>query len=74
MLAWDAVALAGAGMPQLSAAVVISGVLAVVFACIGARLGVILVRFLAVKTGFSGFAYYCWGAALFTFLIFLIGR
>lgn len=74
VLVWDAVALAGAGMPQLSAAVVISGVLAAVFACIGARLGVILVRFLAVKTGFSGFAYYCWGAALFTFLIFLIGR
>ena len=30
------------------------------------------IRFLAVKTGISGFSYYCWGIALFTYLIYLV--
>lgn len=29
-------------------------------------------RFLSVKVGYGGFAYYCWGAALFTLIIYLI--
>ena len=33
---------------------------------------VVLIRFLAVKTGYSGFAYYCWGFALFTLILYLI--
>lgn len=38
----------------------------------GAFLAVKLVRFLAVRVGFSGFAYYCWGLALFTFALYLM--
>lgn len=34
--------------------------------------GMILMRFLAVKVGYSGFAYYCWGLALFTLILYLI--
>lgn len=37
----------------------------------GAYGGILLMRFLAVNAGFSGFAYYSWGAALFTFIQFL---
>ena len=37
----------------------------------GAYFGMIFMRFLAVKAGFSGFAYYCWGMALFTFFLYL---
>lgn len=37
----------------------------------GAYCGVSILRFLAVRVGFSGFAYYCWGAALFSFVLYL---
>lgn len=37
----------------------------------GAYFGIVVMRFLSVKAGFSGFAYYCWGMALFTFLLYL---
>ena len=45
------------------------------FSAIGAYVGgyysIRLMRFLAVRTGYSGLSYYCWGAALFSFLIYL---
>ena len=55
----------------LSFALLLYYLLAAVAACAGAYFGILLLRFLAVKTGFSGFAYYCWGAALLTFALYL---
>lgn len=42
------------------------------FAYLGATLAVILLRYMAVKLGFSWFSYYAWGLALLSFLLFLI--
>ncbi len=42
-----------------------------VSAYLGAYYSIRLMRFLSVRTGYSGFSYYCWGAALFSFLIYL---
>lgn len=53
----------------------VSGVLLSVLSMIGAGcggyFGIMLMRFLAVKAGFTGFAYYSWGAALFSFVMYL---
>ena len=38
----------------------------------GAYLGIHIMRYLSVHTGFAGFAYYSWGAAMFSFVLFLI--
>lgn len=37
----------------------------------GAALGIFSMRFLSFKAGFFGFAYYCWGVALFAFILYL---
>ncbi len=50
---------------------IIAYILTAAAAFLGAYSSITLMRFLAVKVGFSGFSYYCWGAALFTFILYL---
>lgn len=49
------------------------GLLAVISSAASAFAGITLMRFLAVKIGFSGFAYYSIGVGMFTFILYLIG-
>ena len=60
------------GIGSISFLIVLGYIFSAVFAYIGAYLSILLVRFLAVRTGYSGFAYYCWGAALFSMILYLI--
>lgn len=71
LAALDAYALLGAGL-VLSLKWAICYILAALAALLGAYIGISTMRFLAVHTDLSGFAYYCWGAALFLFLLYLI--
>lgn len=71
LAALDAYALLGAGL-VLSLKWAICYILAALAALLGAYMGISIMRFLAVHTDLSGFAYYCWGAALFLFLLYLI--
>lgn len=49
------------------------GCLLAAAASFGGSIGAILMmRFLAVKSGFSGFAYYGWGLGLFSFILYLL--
>lgn len=43
-----------------------------VAAFVGGHLGVSLMRYLSVHTGYVGFAYYSWGVAMFSFVLYLI--
>jgi undecaprenyl pyrophosphate phosphatase UppP len=47
-------------------------ILGAVFAYIGGRTSIRLVRFAMNRAGLSGFSYYIWGAALLTFTLYLI--
>lgn len=61
----------GAGFGAVTLATVVPSVLAGVFAFVGGLTAMGAMDFLAVKTGFSGFSFYCWGAALFSFILYL---
>ncbi len=72
MLVLDGIAVATSGaisaialtlMPEL--------LLAAAAAAVGAYLSIGAMRFLAIRTGFGGFSYYCWGLAMFSFILFL---
>ena len=70
--ALDIAALVMVGAAGITFILVLKGILAAAAAYIGTWSGITLVRFLSVKKGFSFFAYYCWGAALFVFILYLM--
>ena len=41
-------------------------------AYLGGYISILLMKFLIVRTGLSDFSYYCWGAALISFVLYLI--
>ena len=61
-----------AGAPQTSVSFLVAAA-----ACVAAFgtgfAGIRLMRFLAVKDGYESLAYYSWGLAMFTFILYLIG-
>ena len=69
---FDFVNMATIGLGTISFAYIAGSVLATATAFIGTYLGIMGIRFLSDRAGFSGFAYYSWGAALFTFGLYLI--
>ena len=71
VVGFDAMDLFNAGLGTLSVSTMICCGLACAAAFGGALAGIRMMRFLAFRTGISGFAYYCWGAALFAFLMYL---
>ena len=71
LLIFDVVGVATTVITGVTFLVILQCIVAAVAAWLGASLAIMVLRFLAVKTGFSGFAYYSWGVALFVFLMFL---
>jgi len=51
---------------------VLGYLLAGITAFIGSYFSILLLKFLTVNTGFGAFAYYAWGASLFTFILYLL--
>lgn len=46
-------------------------ILSGLFAYAGSYVGIYIMRFLTGRPGGNGFAYYCWGASLFSFILYL---
>lgn len=71
VMGFDAYDLLTYGMGPWNSGMILSCFLAFGAAFLGASLSIRMMSFLAFRTGFSGFAYYSWGAALFAFLMYL---
>ena len=67
---WDVIALISGDAGALSFGLVLNYLLAAAAAFGGVYLGIRIVRALSAHMGFS--AYYCWGAALFAMILYLI--
>lgn len=65
----QSIIVSGAGVSSFGG--ILQCVLSAGAAYFGAYCSILLTRFLIVNSDFSSFAYYSWGAALFTFVLFL---
>ena len=66
---WWLIAGAGSG---LSFPLILQCITAAAAAFGAGYFAIFIMRFLSVKAGFSGFAYYCWGSALFMMILYLL--
>ena len=69
---FDIVGLFTVSFIPFSAALLAGYFLAAVSAYLGAYAGIIFIRFLTVRSGFTGFAYYSIGVSLFSVILYLI--
>jgi undecaprenyl-diphosphatase len=60
----------GAGVGGFSG--LLTSIICAGFSYLGAFTGIRIMQYLSVNTGYSGFSYYCWGAALFMFVLYLL--
>ena len=71
-LGFDIVNLIIQGFDPISFITILCYFLSAAAAFGGAYLGVVFMRYLTVRIGYVGFAYYSWGAAMFSFVLYLI--
>lgn len=71
LMGFDVYGIVTGGIGALSLPMVLQMLLSAAAAFGGAYGGIRIMRFMAFRVGFSGFSYYCWGVALFSFLMYL---
>lgn len=71
LAAFDCYSMFAANALALSFPVLLKSILVWAASFGGAYTGIFILRFLSVNAGYSGFAYYSWGMALFTFILYL---
>ena len=72
LMVYDVLGLISSGLGALSLALVIRYLLAAILSFTGSMLGIRLLRRIAPNSGYSLFGVYCWGLALFTFILNLV--
>lgn len=72
MAAMDLLALVLTGFAAVTAIVLFQCLVAGIAAFCGASLAIAVMRFLSVNTGYTAFAYYNWGLAIFGFILYLM--
>lgn len=72
LIIFDIVSMFTVGLVSISIWLFIGYIFALAAAFAGSYIGISLMRFLCVNSGFSGFAFYSWGAAAFTFVLYLV--
>lgn len=72
MVVYDVLGIMANGLGLLSLAIILRYLLTAVVSFGGTILGVKIMRYLAENQGFSLFGVYCWGLALFTFILNLM--
>ena len=68
----DVLRIAGSGLEGLTFSLVLAYLGAALASFFGGLLGVKVLRAIVEEHGFSVFAFYCWGLALFTFFLNLV--
>lgn len=71
-MVYDVLAVLSGGLGAISGMILLTYILTAVCAYLGTALAIRIMRVLAAGTGYSVFAYYCWGVALFTFILNLM--
>jgi len=72
IIVMDLIGVASAGLGQLDFPFILQCILCGCTAYIGATGGISLMKMIVHRTGIENFSYYCWGAALFTFILYMI--
>lgn len=72
MMVYDVIGIVTVGLVGLSVNLLLHYFLSAVMSFLGALLGIRVMRMLAGESGYSVFAFYCWGIALFAFILNLM--
>ena len=72
VIVMDLIGVVSAGLGQLDFPFILQCILCGCTAYIGATGGISLMKMIVHRTGIENFSYYCWGAALFTFILYMI--
>lgn len=72
IIVMDLFGVVSAGLGQLDFPFILQCILCGCTAYIGATGGISLMKMIVHRTGIENFSYYCWGAALFTFILYMI--
>lgn len=72
MMIYDVIGIVTMGLVGLSVNLLLHYFLSAVMSFLGALLGIRVMRMLAGESGYSVFAFYCWGIALFAFILNLM--